>query len=228
VLKVATSGGILSSRDDPRHPHFRDDELDVLVAEARAAGVSVMAHAQSNEGIKSALRAGVKSIEHGFFLDDEALNLFLANDAWLVPTLWAPVGVLEALNAGANLPEAARAQLEHVIGVHAESFMSALDAGVNIAMGSDSGCVPHGTNLRELELMTKYGLSPTKALAAATTGAARLLGVGADLGSIEPGKSADLVRVNGDPLEFETLSARVAAVYKAGRKVVDVSERCLV
>jgi imidazolonepropionase-like amidohydrolase len=219
VLKVATSGGVLSTRDDPRHPHFRADELDVLVAEARAAGVSVMAHAQSQDGIKAALRAGVRSVEHGIFLDDEGIDLLLRTEAFLVPTLVAPISVAEALDAGASLPQKAVEKLELVLAAHEDSFTAALEAGVNIAMGSDSGMIPHGTNLRELELMVKYGMEPHKALQSATRNAARLLGVDDELGTIEPGKRADLVVVQGDPLEFGSLPDRIVAVYKDGSTV---------
>jgi imidazolonepropionase-like amidohydrolase len=216
VLKVATSGGVLSPRDDPRHAHFRSEELDVLVAEARAAGVHVMAHAQAEDGIKTALRSGIRSVEHGIFLDDEAVDLLLANDAWLVPTLAAPLSVVEALEAGASLPEGIREKLEHVVAAHADSFARAVDAGVQIAMGSDSGIVPHGGNLRELELMVKYGMRRQDALKAATSSAARLLGLDDRLGTLEPGRVADLVVVNGDPLDFSTLAQRVEAVYQDG------------
>jgi imidazolonepropionase-like amidohydrolase len=221
VLKVATSGGVLSTRDDPRHPHFRADELDVLVAEARAAGAAVMAHAQSAEGIKEALRAGVRSIEHGIFLDAEGIELLLRTGAFLVPTLVAPISVAEAVDAGAALPERAIEKLDAVLACHENAFAAALAAGVDIAMGSDSGMIPHGTNLRELELMVKYGMEPHKALQAATRQAARLLGLDDELGTIEPGKRADLVVVVGDPLEFGTLPDRITAVYKEGVPLVE-------
>ena len=219
VLKVATSGGVLSSRDDPRHPHFRSDELDVLVAEARAAGVAVMAHAQSAEGIKTALVAGVRSIEHGIFLDDEGIDLLLASGAFLVPTLVAPLSVAEAIDAGMSLPQGTVEKLEAVLASHEDAFARALAAGVNIAMGSDSGMIPHGTNLRELELMVKYGMEPHKALQAATANASQLLGLSDEVGTVEPGKQADLVIVNGDPLEFTTLSDRIESVYRGGVRV---------
>jgi imidazolonepropionase-like amidohydrolase len=108
VIKVATSGGVLSPRDKPTHAHFRPDELEMLVAEATAAGIPVMAHAQAAEGIKNAVRAGIRSIEHGIYLDDEAISLMLERGTWLVPTLVAPVGVVEAAEAGAQIPEDSR------------------------------------------------------------------------------------------------------------------------
>jgi imidazolonepropionase-like amidohydrolase len=175
-----------------------------------------MAHAQAEDGIKTALRSGIRSVEHGIFLDDEAVDLLLANDAWLVPTLAAPLSVVEALEAGASLPEGIREKLEHVVAAHADSFTRAVDAGVQIAMGSDSGIVPHGSNLRELELMVKYGMRRQDALKAATSSAARLLGFDDRLGTLEPGRVADLVVVNGDPLDFSTLAQRIEAVYQDG------------
>ena len=219
VIKVATSGGVLSSRDDPRHAHFRAEELDVLVAEASAAGVAVMAHAQAADGIKAALRAGVRSVEHGIFLDDEGIDELLTRGAYLVPTLVAPVSVAEAVDLGLSMPPTVKEKLELVLAAHEASFRRALSAGVNIAMGTDSGIVPHGTNLRELELMVKYGMPPAQALRAATSRAAELLGVADQIGRLEPGKRADLVLVEGDPLDFATLTDRIRAVYQDGRPV---------
>ena len=212
VIKVATSGGVLSPTDDPRHAHFRDDELTALVAEAAAAGRWVMAHAQ-------AVRAGIRSIEHGIYLDDEAIELMLARGAWLVPTLVAPRGVLAAAEAGVPIPDAARRKAVEVSEAHADSFRRAVAAGVKVAMGTDSGVTPHGRNLAELELMAKGGMEPAQALAAATSSAAELLGVADELGTLEPGKRADVVVVDGDPFELATIGDRIAAVVKDGRLV---------
>ncbi|MGH2813631.1 MAG: amidohydrolase family protein, partial [Actinomycetota bacterium] len=142
VIKVATSGGVLSPTDDPRHAHFRDDELTALVTEAAAAGRWVMAHAQGADGIKAAVRAGIRSIEHGIYLDDEAIELMLARGAWLVPTLVAPRGVLAAAEAGVPIPDAARRKAVEVFEAHADSFRRAVAAGVKVAMGTDSGVTP--------------------------------------------------------------------------------------
>jgi imidazolonepropionase-like amidohydrolase len=130
VIKVATSGGVLSPSDDPRHAHFRDDELTALVAEAAAAGRWVMAHAQASDGIKAAVRAGIRSVEHGIYLDDEAIELMLERGAWLVPTLVAPRGVLAAAEAGVPIPDAARRKAVEVSEAHADSFRRAVAAGV--------------------------------------------------------------------------------------------------
>jgi Imidazolonepropionase and related amidohydrolases len=220
VIKVATSGGVLSERDDPRHPQFRPDELEVLVSEAAATGRWVMAHAQSTEGIKNAIRAGVRSIDHGVYLDGEAIELMLERGTWLVPTLVAPTGVLAAAAAGASIPEASLAKAREVIDVHRESVRQAIEAGVKIAMGTDSGITPHGENLRELVLMAELGMTPEQAIVAMTQTAAELMGLDDELGSIEPDKRADLVVVDGDPFELETLDERVEAVYKDGVRVL--------
>jgi imidazolonepropionase-like amidohydrolase len=219
VIKVCTSGGVLSPRDDPRHGHFRDEELDVLVAEATAAGKWVMSHAQATDGIKSAVRAGIRSIEHGIYLDDEAIEMMLERGTYLVPTLIAPMGVLEAADRGVNVPQYAIDKSKMVMEAHRDSIARAIDAGVKVAMGTDSGVVPHGQNLRELEQMTMCGMSPVEALVASTRTAAELLGVLDDRGTIEPGKRADLVVLEGDPLDMAAIGERVQAVFQRGRRV---------
>lgn len=219
VIKVATSGGVLSSRDDPRHAHFRPDELEVLVAEAAAAGRWVMAHAQGADGIKNAVRAGIRSIDHGIYLDDEAIDLMLARGTWYVPTLVAPQGVLDAAAAGAALPPEIVDKARMVVDVHRAAFRRAVEAGVRIAMGTDSGVTPHGRNLRELQLMVDGGMTPARALVATTRSAAELMGLAADLGTLEPGKLADIVVVEGDPYAFGDLDTRIRGVWKAGVEV---------
>jgi imidazolonepropionase-like amidohydrolase len=222
VIKVATSGGVLSPRDDPRHGHFRAVELDVLVEEATAAGRFVMAHAQATDGIKEAVRAGIRSIEHGIYLDDEAIGMMLDRGTWLVPTLVAPRGVLEAVAAGAALPPAVVAKAEMVMEAHTESVRRAIAAGVKVAMGTDSGVAPHGRNLRELELMVECGMTPDDALVATTRSAAALLAVDGEFGTVEPGKRADLVLVDDDPaapIAIDNLGDRVRGVWMDGVRV---------
>lgn len=216
VLKVATSGGVLSPRDDPRHAHFQPDELEMIVSEATAAGRFVMAHAQGAEGIKNAVRAGIRSIEHGIYLDDEGIELMLDRGTWLVPTLVAPQGVLDAVDAGAALPAEIVEKARSVLGVHRAAVRKAVQAGVRIAMGTDSGVTPHGRNLHELELMAEVGMSPPEVLVAATSSASELLGADADLGTLQPGKLADIVAVEGDAYAFNGLRERVRGVWKSG------------
>ena len=219
VIKVAVSGGVLSPRDDPRHAHFAEDELAMLVKEAGGAGRWVMAHAQGTEGIKRAIRAGIRSIDHGVYLDDEAIEMMTDRGTYLVPTLVAPTGVLTAAERGAQIPEASLKKAREVIDVHRDSIRRAAAAGVKVAMGTDSGVTPHGENLRELELMAELGMSPGEVLKATTLTAAELMGLERELGSLEPGKRADVVVVEGDPFDFKTLPDRVEAVYKDGRLV---------
>lgn len=219
VIKVCTSGGVLSPRDDPHHAHFRPEELTVLVEEATAAGRSVMAHAQSTDGIKNAIRAGIRSIEHGIYLDDEAISMMIDAGTWLVPTLIAPQAVLTAVDAGANIPAESVRKAKEVIHAHADSFAHAVAAGVKIAMGTDSGVGQHGENLTELPLMQAGGMTPQQVLAATTTSAAELMGMSDEIGSITVGKRADLVVVAGDPFDLAALKSNIAAVYKDGVKV---------
>ncbi|HEU5324581.1 MAG TPA: amidohydrolase family protein [Candidatus Limnocylindria bacterium] len=220
VIKVAVSGGVLSPRDKPTHAHFRLEELQVLVEEATAAGIWVMAHAQATPGIKNAIKAGIRSIDHGIYLDDEAIEMMLARGTWLVPTLVAPRGVIDAAEAGASIPEASVAKAREVAEIHRGSFAKAVEAGVRIAMGTDSGVTPHGQNLRELALMVEGGMTPMQAIVATTRSAAELMGLEDELGTLEPGKRADLVVVNGDPLDVATLAERIESVYQDGARVV--------
>ena len=216
VIKIATSGGVLSPTDNPRQPGFDVEEIEAIVAEARAAGLWVMSHAQSTDGIKNAVRAGVRSIEHGIYLDDEAIQLMLDHSAYLVPTLVAPHGVIRAAEAGAGIPEVAVTKAREVIEAHRDSFRRAVEAGVKVAMGTDAGVVPHGTNLDELQLMADGGMSPDDVLVATTRTAAELMGLERELGTIEPGKRADLVVVSGDPFDFRDLASRIERVYQDG------------
>jgi imidazolonepropionase-like amidohydrolase len=223
VIKIATTGGVLSPRDDPRHGHFRADELDVLTAETTAAGIFAMAHAQGAEGIKEAVRAGIRSIEHGIYIDDEAIEMMLAAGTYLVPTLMAPRGVVDAAANGTIIAEASMRKAVMVIEAHEESISAAIAAGVKVAMGTDSGVTPHGQNLRELALMVERGMTPTQALVASSRTAAELMGLDGELGTLEPGKRADIVVVDGDPLEIEKLGSRIESVWKDGRLAVDAA-----
>jgi imidazolonepropionase-like amidohydrolase len=218
-LKVCTTGGVLSPRDDPRHSQFTPQELAVLVTEASMQGAYVMAHAQGTEGIKNAIRAGIRSIEHGIYLDDEAVEMMLEAGTWLVPTLAAPVNVLRAVDAGLDLPESVIRKARDVVGIHTESVRKAIAAGVKIAMGTDSGVGPHGSNLEELALMVNCGMTPAQSLAATTSSAADLLGLGDELGRLAEGYRADLVLVDGGVADLGVLAERISEVWQDGRKV---------
>ncbi|MEC8999084.1 MAG: amidohydrolase family protein [Actinomycetota bacterium] len=219
VIKVATSGGVISPRSDPRHAHFRPDELDMLVAEATAAGRFVMAHAQGNPGIRNAVAAGIRSIEHGIYLDEEVIEMMLEAGTFLVPTLIAPLGVLDAVDKGFDLPDFVVAKATEVVEIHRASVQQAIGAGVPIAMGTDSGVTPHGENLRELSEMADLGMSPVEVLRASTSVAADLLGIAEEVGTIEPGKIADLVVWDGDDLNVSDMRSRLSTVVQSGAVV---------
>ncbi|WP_029135785.1 metal-dependent hydrolase family protein [Nakamurella lactea] len=219
VIKVATSGGVLSARDDPRHAHFRDAEIAVMVEEATAAGIFVMSHAQATDGIKAAIRNGVRSIEHGIYLDDEAIEMMLRAGTWLVPTLHAPRAVVAAAAAGASIPQSSVDKAKMVAAAHDDSVRRAHAAGVKIAMGTDCGVGPHGSNLDELRYLTDTGLTPLEALHATTSSAAELFGVDGDRGRLAPGQRADLVLLDCDPQDIDNLAGRVRGVYLDGALV---------
>lgn len=214
-IKVATSGGVMSPRDDPRHAHFRPSELDVLVEEADAAGIHVLAHAQGTEGIRNAVEAGIRSIEHGIYLDEPTIDRMRELGTWLVPTLIAPTGVLRAAESGARIPDWAIEKARGVIDVHRSSVRAAISAGVKIAYGTDCPVSPHGTNLDEFVEMRALGMSAPDVIRSATSVAAELLGRD-DVGVIERGRRADLVLVDGDGFDFNGLRDRIVAVYKDG------------
>lgn len=201
VIKVHATGGVLSATDHPEFTQFSLEELQTIVEEGRfRKGVKVMAHAQGAEGIKNAVKAGIHSIEHGIFLDDEAIELMLENGTYLVPTLLAPVAVLETADEK-GMPDSAVQKSKEVIEHHKASFTKAYKAGVKIAMGTDAGVMKHGTNLRELGLMADAGMTPMETIVASTKTAAECLGWEDKVGTLEKGKLADVVVVKGNPLE---------------------------
>jgi imidazolonepropionase-like amidohydrolase len=182
-------------------------------------GSYVMAHAQGTEGIKNAIRAGIRSIEHGIYLDDEAIEMMLAAGTWLVPTLAAPLNVVRAADAGLDLPDAVIRKARDVVEIHTESVRRAIAAGVKVAMGTDSGVGPHGSNLEELALMVGCGMTPAQSLAATTSSAADLLGLGQELGRLAEGYRADLVLLDGGIDDLSDLADRISGVWQDGRQV---------
>ncbi len=219
VIKVCTSGGVISPRDDPRHAHFRDDELIVAVTEARAAGLWVMAHAQANDGIKAAIRTGIRSIEHGIYLDDEAIEMMLEHDTYLVPTLIAPRGVLEASDRGITLPPVYIEKAKMVIDTHQESVAKAIGAGVKVAFGTDTGVTPHGQNLTEFAELVNCGMTPLQAWTSAGSVAAELMSIDDEVGTLATGKIADITVFDGDYTNLDDLASRVRAVYQSGTRI---------
>ncbi|MCW5844524.1 MAG: amidohydrolase family protein [Caldilinea sp.] len=226
VIKVCSTGGVLSPTDHPEFTQFTEEELRVMVQEgAYRRGIKVMAHAQGAEGIKNAVRAGIHSIEHGIYLDDEAIDLMLAHGTFLVPTLLAPLSVLEQAETTGNMPEYGVRKARETIEIHSESIAKAHQAGVAIAMGTDAGVMPHGTNLRELGLMVNVGLSPMEAIVATTRVAAECLGWQDRIGTLERGKLADVVVAATDPLaDIRALekTENIVLVMQEGKVVKDL------
>ncbi|MBY7144317.1 amidohydrolase family protein [Virgibacillus sp. NKC19-3] len=232
IIKVHATGGVMSPTDHPEFTQFSQEELEIMVREAKfRRGVKVMAHAQGAEGIKNAIRAGIHSIEHGIFLDDEAIELMLEHGTYLVPTLLAPLSVLEAAKVSNDMPEYAVEKSREVIDIHNASVAKAYKAGVKIAMGTDAGVMPHGTNLRELNLMCNIGMSPMESLVATTKVAAECMGWGDTLGTLEVGKVADLVIAKEDPIADITSledTNNIVTVLKNGEVVKDLQEEIAV
>jgi len=220
-IKVAASGGVLSLNTDPHLPQLGLDELTAIVDEAATAGRWVMAHCHAAAGARNAVQAGVRSIDHGSYLDEDTVAMMAERGTWLVPTLLAAQGVIDAAAEGRPLPPGILEKAQAAAARAKESFRLAVDAGVKVAMGTDCPVSPHGTNLREIALMADNGLGPARALHAATLSAAELLLLDDQLGSIEPGKRADVVVVSGDPLELSGYAERVEQVWKDGALVVD-------
>ncbi len=202
IVKVHATGGVMSPTDHPEFTQFSQEELEIMVQEAHfRRGAKVMAHAQGAEGVKNAVRAGIHSIEHGIYLDDEAIELMLEHGTYLVPTLLAPVAVLEAGENSEDMPAHAIEKAREVVDIHRESVAKAFKSGVKIAMGTDAGVMPHGTNLRELGLMCNIGMSPMQALVATTKVASECMGWEDRVGTLEKGKLADLVITRTNPVE---------------------------
>jgi imidazolonepropionase-like amidohydrolase len=196
---------------------MEEDELREVVRAARRMGKKVAAHAHQEDGIIAALEAGVDSIEHGSYAGPDAIRLFLETGAYLVPTLLAGKTVATVAVEQDFLPEAVREKAIRVGNDMAGNFRRAQEAGVNIAYGTDSGISPHGTNAEEAVLMVENGMDEMDVLVAATVNAADLLGMSESLGTIEAGKAADIVAVDGSPLEDIAELLDVDFVMKGGK-----------
>ena len=219
-IKIMTSGGVLSPNDEPGATGFTPEEIAAVVYEAHASGKTVMSHAQATQGIKNAVQAGVESIEHGIYLDEEACAEMKKRGTYLVATLIAPLWVLRrAEKDPGSIPPYAVRKSKEVIEAHRQGFQMAVRTGVKIAMGTDSGVGPHGTNAEEIALMVENGLTPMQAIVATTKTAAECARVDKLVGTIAVGKRADIIGVRGDPLANVGLfkdPASVAFVMKDG------------
>lgn len=220
VIKMMATGGVMTKGVDPGSAQFTLGELMAGVEEARKAGRRTASHAQGNEGVKNALWAGIDSIEHGIFLDDEAIELMLERKTYLVPTLSAPHHILKGGIKG-GVPAFAVEKTKSVMKSHLQSLRKAHKARVPIAMGTDAGTPfnRHGENLKELELLVRIGLTSMEAIVAATRIASEVLGLEKKIGTLEKGKLADLIVVDGDPLEDICLlqkKNKILAIIKEG------------
>lgn len=218
-IKITATGGVLSDTATGLEQQMTDDELKEIMDTAHGLGVKVAAHAHGNGGIKAALRAGVDSIDHGTFLDAEAVRMLKKNNAYLVPTL-LPGYIVPKRMAGTPFYTPAIAQkADRAAGASRASFKMAYDAGVNIAFGTDTGVTAHGKNAEEFALMVEYGMTPMDAIRSATVVTAQLLSIADEVGTIEPGKTADIIAVKANPLEDIRALEQVDVVIKSGRLV---------
>jgi imidazolonepropionase-like amidohydrolase len=223
VIKVIASGGVLTPGTSPDQAQMTVEELQAAVAEAKRAGLKVAAHAHGASGMKNAVRAGVHSIEHATLMDDESAALMNEHSVFMVPTLSA-LATTAACRRGCGIPDSALDKAKAMTKRHQASFKQAHRRGLLIAMGTDAGTPLnyHGDNAQELERMVALGMSPMEAILASTSSAARLIGIQDVIGTIERGKEADLILVDGNPLrKIELLRDRshITGVMKAGKFV---------
>ncbi len=216
VIKTCATGGVLSLTDDVDAPQLTQEELNAIVDEAHALRRKTAAHAHGAEGAKRAIRAGIDSIEHGTFMDDEALDMMKARGTFFVPTLAATqIGGGEKLGKG-MYPPPVEAKMRAAIEAINQTVKRALAKGVRIGLGTDAAVYPHGRNVEEFHLLADLGMSPLDALRAGTSADAELLGVQNRIGALEPGKLADIVAMPGDPTQNIRQTEKVFFVMKEG------------
>jgi imidazolonepropionase-like amidohydrolase len=215
VIKVAATAGVLSEEDSVGAPQFSQEELNALVEESHMWEKRVAAHAHGTEGITRAIKAGVTSVEHASFIDDEGIRLAKEKGTWLVMDIYNDDYILAEF-AKKGYPQKI-IEKERLVGrTQRENFRKAVQAGAKMAFGSDAGVYPHGWNGKQFAKMVEWGMTPMQAIKAATTDAAELLGWRDRIGSIEAGKFADVIAVKGDPLKDVTEFERVSFVMKGG------------
>jgi len=215
VVKICATGGVLSLGDNPQHSQYTQAELNAIVADAHRLGRKVAAHAHGAEGIRWSAEAGVDSIEHGSYIDDAAIAAMKQHGTYLVPTLYLSDWFLE--NAPKmNVPPSMLAKGREVMPAARKNIAHAFASGVKVGFGTDAAVYPHGLNAREFAVMVKLGLTPLQAIQAATLNDADLLGWSDKVGVLEPGRYADIIAVEGDPLADITTLERVKFVMKGG------------
>ena len=217
LIKIASTGGVLDLSEEGSGAEYSVDEIKAITETAKDYGMRVACHAHGAEGIKRAILGGATSIEHGTFMDDEGIALAKQHNVWYVPTLTAGRSVGDSAKVpGYFLPVIAAKAM--VVGPTIQkTFAKAYKAGVKVAFGTDAGVFPHGKNYIEFQLMTEVGMPPMEAIKAATVNAAELLGIRDELGSVEAGKVADIIAVQGDPLKDITTLGNMSFIMKEGK-----------
>jgi imidazolonepropionase-like amidohydrolase len=220
LIKICATGGVLSKGDNPQASQYTLEEMKAIVADAHRLGRKVAAHAHGAQGILWASQAGVDSIEHGSYIDDAAIAEMKKNGTYLVPTLYLGDWFIEHA-AENHVPDFLLVKAKAVMPAARKNVAHAFASGVKVAFGTDAAVYPHGLNAREFAVMVKLGLTPLQAIQAATVNAADLLGWSDKIGGIDPGKWADIIAVDGDPLQDVTTLEHVKFVMKGGAVVKD-------
>jgi len=218
LIKICATGGVLSKGDDPQASQYTLEEMKAIVADAHRLGRKVAAHAHGAQGIRWASEAGVDSVEHASYIDDAGIAEMKKNGTYLVPTLYLGDWFLE--NAEKNhVPDFLLVKAKAVMPAARKNVAHAFASGVKVAFGTDAAVYPHGLNAHEFAVMVKLGLGPLQAIQAATVNDADLLGWSDKVGTIEPGKWADIIAVDGDPVKDVTTLEHVKFVMKGGEVV---------
>src|SRR5580704_414195 len=213
LIKIAASGGVLSEGDDPQASQYTLEEMQAIVADAHRLGRKVAAHAHGSQAILWASEAGVDSIEHGSYINDEDIAMMKQHGTYLVPTAY----LIDWMQANGHLPPFYQQKMHDVSAVEKQNAIKAIKAGVKIALGTDAAVYPHGLNAHELDVyVNQFGMSPLAALQTGTINAADLMGWTDRVGTLEPGKWADIIAVDGDPLKDVKLLQQVPFVMKSG------------
>ena len=217
VIKVTATGGVLSVARDGSAPQFQQDELEAVVETAKDFGIHVAAHAHGDEGMKRAVKAGIHSIEHGTLMTEETMDMMVEAGTWLVPTVTAGMSAAEYAKIPGYYPPVVRDKAMRIGAQIQQTFAKAYKKGVKIAFGTDAGVFPHGENYREFVYMTEVGMPNLEAIQSATLNAAVMMGIEDKLGTIEVGKLADIIAVNGNPDQDINVMKDVIFVMKDGK-----------
>ena len=216
LIKITATGGVLSVAKSGQNPQFEPDELDEIIKIAHDYGMKVAAHAHGTEGMERAVRAGIDSIEHGTFMTPKVMKLMKKKGTWYVPTIIAGRWVADKSKVDGFFPDQVRSKAAEIGPLIQDTFGQAYKEGVKIAFGTDTGVSAHGDNGQEFALMVEAGMQPLEAIQSATLNGSKLADVEDTLGTIEPGKLADIVAVPGDPSTDITLMTRISFVMKGG------------